>query len=346
MFAASSPAQAGACSFEAPPFRAGKLSTQFLMIPLLEIESGGLLTTVHDLGRPGRQRSGLTPGGAMDLFAASVANLLLGNPRGAATLEITLIGPILRFLADTQIALCGGDLSAHLDDTPLPLWKTVRVREGQKLSFGRRRSGARVYLAVSGGFMVPEVLGSRSTFLRGKLGGLEGRPLRPGDTLPGVAAFVANTGRGLRPQDIPAYEQPAILRVLPSPHRLRFTDIGYAAFFANTYLLSPQSDRQGYRLSGLPVERNEIGDILSEPMPPGGVQVPPDGQPILLMADRQTTGGYPLVGVVASADIPRAAHLAPGDAVRFAPVSLTEAADAAKAAERFLRELELVGGMR
>ena len=316
------------------------------MIPLLEIETGGLLTTVQDLGRYGRQRSGLTPGGAMDPFAASTANLLLGNPRGAAALEITLLGPSLRFLAPTHIALCGGDLSARLDGEPLPLWKTARVQAGQKLSFGRRRSGARVYLAVSGGFMVPEVLGSRSTFLRGKLGGLEGRPLRPGDILPGEAASWPDSGRGLRPQDIPAYEQPAILRVLPGPHRLHFTDIGYAAFFANIYLVSPQSDRQGYRLSGPPVERSGAKDILSEPMPLGGVQVPPDGQPILLMADRQTTGGYPLIGVVVSADIPRAAQLAPGDAVRFAPVSLTEASDAAKDVERFLRELELVGGMR
>lgn len=314
------------------------------MIFLLEVETGGLLTTVQDLGRQGRQRSGLTPGGAMDPFAASVSNLLVGNPRGAAVLEITLLGPALRFLAPARIALCGGDLSARLDETPLPLWKTARVQPGQKLTFGRRRAGARAYLAVAGGFAVPAVLGSRSTFLRGKIGGLEGRPLRPGDILPGAApATQARAGeRGLRLQDIPAYDLPAVLHVLPGPHLPRFTAAGQAAFFSETYRLSPQSDRQGYRLSGPAVGRNGAGDILSEPMPLGGIQIPPDGQPILLMADRQTTGGYPLVGVLISADIPRAAQLAPGDAARFAPVSLADAASAAKDAERFGRGLELI----
>ncbi len=311
------------------------------MIPLLEVETGGLLTTVQDLGRAGRQRSGLTPGGVMDPFAACAANLLLGNLRGAATLEITLLGPALRFLAPAQIALCGGDLSAHLDEKQMPLWKTVRVQPGQTLSFGRRRTGARAYLAVAAGLGVPELLGSRSTFLRGKLGGLEGRPLRPGDILPGGAASSRRAVRGLRPQDIPAYGLPAVLRVLPGPHRSHFSGAGQAALFAASYLLSPQSDRQGYRLDGPAVERSGTGDILSEPMPLGGIQIPPDGQPILLMADRQTTGGYPLIGVVISADIPRAAQLAPGDAVRFVPVTLAAAANAAKDAERFLRVLEL-----
>ncbi len=314
------------------------------MISLLEVESGGLLTTVQDLGRVGRQRSGLTPGGTMGPFAASVANLLLGNPRGAAVLEITLLGPALRFLAETQIAVCGGDLSAALDGEPLPLWKTAAVTAGQRLLFGRRRSGARAYLAVSGGFRVPEVAGSRATFLRGKLGGLEGRALRPGDILPGVVLPRIAGERGLRRSEQPAYDLPAILRVLPGPHFPYFADAGQAAFFAASYTISPQSDRQGYRLVGPVVSRTDSGDLLSEPMPLGGIQVPPDGQPILLMADRQTTGGYPLIGVVCSADIPRAAQLAPGDAVRFVPVSLADAVAAAISAERRLRLLELMSG--
>ncbi len=318
------------------------------MTPLLEAETGGLLSTVQDLGRGGQQRSGLTPGGAMDTFAASVANLLLGSPRGAAVLELTLLGPSLRFLAPTCIAVCGGDLSAALDGAALPLWKTMSVQGGQRLSFGRRRSGARAYLAVSGGFAAPEVAGSRATFLRGKLGGLEGRALRPGDilfadTLPGVLMPSFAGGRGLRRSDQPAYDVPARLRVLPGPHPAHFTDAGQAAF-DSVYTVSPQSDRQGYRLNGPAVSRTMRGDLLSEPMPLGGIQVPPDGQPILLMADRQTTGGSPLIGVVISADIPRAAHLAPGDTVRFVPVSLADAAAAAIARERFLRLLEMVSG--
>ena len=311
------------------------------MIPLLEVETGGLLTTVQDRGRAGQQRSGLTPGGAMDPFAASVANLLLGNPRGTAVLEITLLGPALRFLAETRIAVCGGDLSAAMDGEPLPLWKTATVHPGQRLSFGRRRAGARAYLAVSGGFAVPVIAGSRATFLRGKLGGLEGRALRPGDILPGILTPLLAGERGLRLSGQPAYDLPALLRVLPGPHLLHFTDVGQAAFFAASYAVSPQSDRQGYRLAGPAVERTSSGDLLSEPMPPGGIQVPPDGQPILLMADRQTTGGYPAIGIVISEDIPRAAQLAPGDAVRFAAVGLADAAAAAINAERGLRLLEL-----
>ena len=329
------------------------------IVPLLQAETGGLLTTVQDGGRAGQQRSGLTPSGAMDPFAASVANLLLGNPRRAAVLEITLLGPALRVMAQTQIALCGADLSAQVDGAALPLWKTVPVQPGQRLSFGRRRSGARVYLAVSGGFAVPEVLGSRSTFLRGQMGGLAGRALRPGDTLlgdflfgdflfgdllPGSPLAGLAAGRGLPRSQQPDYSLPAVLRVLPGPHFAQFADAALDVFFAAAYAVSPQSDRQGYRLTGPAVTRSAWKDVLSEPMPLGGLQVPPDGQPILLMADRQTTGGYPLLGVVASADIPRAAQLAPGDPVRFAPVSLAEAATAAIEQERRLRLWEIVTG--
>ncbi len=320
------------------------ISVEIISVEVISVEMAGLLTTVQDLGRTGQRRSGMAAAGAMDPAACATANLLVGNERGAAALEITLLGPRLRFLVPARIALCGGDLSAHLDGEPLPLWKTVTVQAGQRLSFGRRRSGARVYLAVAGGFDVPVAAGSRSTFLRGKLGGVEGRALRPGDILSALPAsgLPASSGeRGLPPRDTPAYDLPAVLRVLPGPHLSCFTEAGYAAFFENTYTLSPQSDRQGYRLSGPAVMRHFLGDILSEPMPVGGVQVPPDGQPILLMADGQPTGGYPLLGVVLSADGPRAGQLAPGDSVRFVPASLAEAAAAAIDAERRLRLLEL-----
>lgn len=319
---------------------------EVISVEVISVEMGGLLTTVQDGGRTGQQRSGMTVGGAMDPAALAAANLLVGNERGAAALEITLLGPCLRFLAPSRIALCGGDLSAHLDEAALPLWKTVTVQAGQRISFGRRRSGARAYLAAQGGFAVPAVAGSRSTFLRGKFGGAEGRALRPGDILsvgpfPAFASSLQSGERGLRSRDIPAYDLPAVLRVLPGPHESHFTEAGSAAFFGNTYTLSPQSDRQGYRLSGPAVTRQSLGDILSEPMPAGGVQIPPGGSPILLMADGQPTGGYPLLGVVVSADLPRAGQLAPGDGVRFVPVRLPEAAAAAAQAERRLRLLEL-----
>lgn len=312
-------------------------------VPLLRVESPGLLSAVQDEGRWGHQRDGMVVAGAMDPFAAAAANLLVGNPRGAAVIEITLLGPSLRALADVRLALCGGDLSPSIGGPPAPVWKTFTLREGQALTFGRRRSGARAYLAVAGGFQVPAVLGSRATFLRARLGGFEGRALKAGDVLEGVRQDPPRTERGLRPADIPDYAQPAILRVLPGPHSSAFTPSGSDTFFSSTYAVSPQSDRQGYRLSGPAVARVGAADLLSEAMPWGGIQVPPDGSPILLMADRQTTGGYPLVGVVISADLPRAGQLAPGDSVLFESVTLAEAHEAALRQENWLRAAEGAG---
>jgi len=311
-------------------------------VSLFAVEAPGLLTTIQDLGRAGHQREGLSPAGAMDPFAASTANLLAGNGRGAAVLEVTLLGPALRALAGVRVTLCGADLSARLDGLPLPLWRTAIVRAGGRLSFGRRVSGARAYLAVAGGFDVPAVLGSRATFLRGGMGGLNGRPLRVGDVLEGVRGgeqALPWPGRGLRPGDMPAYPLPAVLRVLPGPHPDALAGDALAVMAGGFYTVSPQSDRQGYRLDGPAIPRLG-GDILSEAMPPGGLQVPPDGHPILLMADRQTTGGYPLLAVVISADLPRAAQIAPGDTVRFVAVTLEEAQAAAAAQERWLRVVE------
>ena len=307
------------------------------VVPLLRVESPGLLTTVQDLGRWGHQRDGMVVAGAMDPFAASVANGLVGNPRGAAVLEITLLGPVLRALADLRLALCGGDLSPAVDGQPAPVWKTMTLREGQTLTFGRRRAGARAYLAVAGGLQAPLILGSRATFLRGRIGGFEGRRLEAGDVLEGSFQPLTFGERSLRPAEVPAYLLPAVLRVLPGPHPSSFTEDGQDTFFSQTYTVSPQSDRQGYRLTGPAVARTDRGDILSEAMPLGGVQVPPDGQPILLMADRQTTGGYPLIGVVISADLPRAGQLAPGDPVRFQAVTPAQAHTLTVCQERWLQ---------
>ena len=309
-------------------------------VPILRVEAPGLLTTVQDEGRWGHQRDGMVVAGAMDPFASALANLLVGNARGAAVLEITLLGPTLRALADIRLALCGGSLSPSIEGQPVSLWKTCILRGGQTLTFGRRRSGARAYLAITGGLAVPAVLGSRATLLRAGIGGFQGRALRAGDVLEGWPHPLPPGERGLRPADIPDYVQPGVLRVLPGPHLSAFTDEGRDTFFASTYIVLPQSDRQGYRLTGPAVARADAADILSEAMPWGGLQVPPDGLPILLMADRQTTGGYPLIGVVLSADLPRAGQLAPGDSVRFEAVTLAEAHEVAVRQERWLRVVE------
>lgn len=305
-------------------------------MPLLQVEMGGLLTTVQDAGRTGYQRDGLTPSGPMDPWALAVANLLCGNERGAAALEITLLGPNLRVLAPVRLALTGADLSATVDGLPLAVWQTHTLTPGQTLRFGRRRVGARAYLAVPGGLAVPQVLGSRSTFLRGGFGGVEGRRLQAGDILVGLPTYSAEPGVGLALP--PVCTSPAVLRVLPGPHDACFSEAARTAFFEADYTVSLRADRQGFRLDGPPVPT--LGSILSEAAPFGGVQVPPDGQPLLLMADRQPTGGYPLLGVVISSDLTLAGQLAPGDAVRFWPVTLAEAHRAAWAQERELRVLE------
>ncbi len=305
--------------------------------PLFLAETGGLLTTVQDAGRVGYQRDGLTPSGPMDPWAQAVANILCGNERGAAALEITLLGPTLRVLAPARMALTGADLSATVDGLPLAVWQTHTLTPGQTLRFSRRRSGARAYLAVAGGLAVPKVLGSRATFLRGGFGGMAGRRLQDGDILEGVPAS------GSRLPDMglatpPLSASPAVLRVLPGPHEACFSSAARTAFFGSHYTVSLHADRQGFRLDGPPVA--VLGGILSEAVPMGGLQVPPDGQPLLLMADRQPTGGYPLIGVVISADLTLAGQLAPGDSVRFWPVTLAEAHRAARAQERDLRVLE------
>ncbi|MDQ2687634.1 MAG: biotin-dependent carboxyltransferase family protein [Armatimonadota bacterium] len=305
---------------------------------MFRVQTPGLLSTLQDLGRVGYQNTGMPVAGAMDPFALQVANLLVGNARGAAALELTLLGPTLEVLGDVTIAVCGADLSARLDDAPLPLWRTAALRAGQTLRWGRRVSGARAYLAVAGGLDVPEALGSRSTFLRAGIGGFAGRALRAGDVLRGEGATAVQSGRALAPSAVPIYSSSATVRVVSGPHEDAFAPATLATFFTSEYMLSAQSDRMGYRLDGpsLSCRSERQGVLLSEAVPWGGVQIPPDGQPILLMADRQTTGGYPLIAVVATADRPRCAQLAPGDSVSFQPISLEEAQEADAAQERLL----------
>lgn len=313
--------------------------------PLFHVQTPGLLSTLQDLGRVGHQREGMPVAGAMDPFALQVANLLVGNGYGAAVLEVTLIGPALQTLQDVTICVCGADLTAHVDDAPLPLWRTVPLRAGQTLHFGRRRAGARAYLAVAGGFQAPDVLGSKSTFLRAKIGGLEGRALQAGDVLFGTGRpdFPRSAGRALAPDVIPSYSISATVRVVTGPHGDTFDAAARETLLNAEYTLSPQSDRMGYRLSGPPLTCH-LGGLLSEATPWGGLQVPPDGLPILLMADRQTTGGYPLLAVACSADRSALAQLAPGDTVSFRQISLEEAQDAVIAQERFLSLLEFAAG--
>ncbi|HEX6290531.1 MAG TPA: biotin-dependent carboxyltransferase family protein [Herpetosiphonaceae bacterium] len=292
-------------------------------IPVLHVLAGGVLTTVQDLGRYAARRYGVPQSGALDNVAAVAANRLLDNPSSAATLEMTAGGADFEVLAPTLLALTGADLGAALDDEPLPLWMAVFARAGARLRLTGRRAGwgARAYLAVAGGFDVPPVLGSCSTYLPGGFGGLHGRALRAGDLLhapSGAIDAVRLAGRSWPPHARPAYAAQPVLRVLPGPHVERFAADALDQLVAAPLQVSASSNRMGYRLEGPSMRYAVPWSLPSLGVLPGVVQVPPDGSPILLMADAQTTGGYPIVGVVIGPDLPLAAQLLPGDRLRFA----------------------------
>jgi len=309
----------------------------------IEVIKPGALSLLQDRGRHGYQHLGVVVGGAMDEWSHRCANALLGNEEDEATLEITLMGPSLLFHEAQEIALCGANLSARIGEAELPMNRAVLVRAGARLDFGKRIDGMRSYLAVRGGFAVPGVMDSRSTYVRGAFGGLQGRALKKGDVLEvgGVPPVSAASAARLGDADFieihqpevhaPAIalrtEGPAPVRVIAGQQWALFTDEAQQAFMQAEFRISPQSDRMGFRLEGPVLERRHAMEMISEGVAFGTVQVPPDGQPIVLMADRQTTGGYPKIACVASVDLPLVAQLAPQEALRFEPI-LLEAAQA------------------
>jgi antagonist of KipI len=307
----------------------------------MQVLRPGLLTTVQDTGRFGLQSRGIGPGGAMDPLALRLANLLVGNAPSAAALELTLTGPALRFDADALIAITGASLSPAIDGAPVPSGHAILARAGTTLTFGECTAGCRAYLAVAGGIDVPVVLGSRATNLRAKFGGVEGRALRAGDTLPvGVPThdalqLMARLGKGGRTwiADHAGFSRElttqagldAPLRLLPGAATDRLAIDSRSAMLDATFRVSTRSDRMGYRLDGPILDVALAGDRTSEAVTWGTVQLPPDGQPIVLLADRQTTGGYPVIGHVAAVDLPVLAQRKPGDQLRFAATTLAAA---------------------
>jgi len=299
---------------------------------------GGLLTTVQDLGRFGYQRVGVPVCGAMDPFALRAANRLAGNADNAAALEITLVGPELRFAGDALVAITGADLGPMMDGEPLAMWRTLCVRRGTHVTFGANRQGLRAYLAVAGGIDVPLVLDSRSTFTRGGFGGYDGRALRAGDRLRLVDADTpcAPIVRRMPQAGVPRYGRGGPVRVVLGPQDDAFTEDGLATFLRDAYMLTSQSDRVGSRFAGPRIAHRTGADIVSDGTVCGAIQVTGDGLPIVLMADRGTTGGYTKIATVATVDLGRVAQLAPGESVRFAAISLQEAHALLRAQEHVL----------
>lgn len=301
----------------------------------------GLLTTVQDLGRHGNRHLGVGNAGALDAYSHSVANLLVGNAAEAPTLEITLVGPRLVFARDTAIAHCGAQFDASIDGIAMPGWRRVLVPAGAMLEFGACRRGARAYLAVSGGFAVDTVLGSASTDLRGGFGGRGGRALAAGDILAMTRAAVPKaTDIAIAPWWIDPspdleFASPTYVRVLPGSDPTSPVD----ALFTRHWRVANASNRQGLRLEGDALEIGDTCERISEPVAPGTLQLPPDGQPIVLLADAQTHGGYPRIGHAIRADWPRLAQLRPGDPVHFVPCTPAAARDARWAQARRLARI-------
>lgn len=301
----------------------------------------GLLTTIQDEGRKGNQGIGISPGGSMDMESAYIANLLVDNDPGEAVLEITIVGPVIEFHCAQVIAITGADLSPVLDGKPVRCYAALAVYPGQRLSFGGRKNGCRSYIAFAGGLDTPVVLDSRSTLLRNAIGGIEGRPLKKGDCLKFANPRNILPNMALRYVELPEWQDEAItLRVIGGPEEDRFSEDGIRTFYSERgFTLSNQCDRQGYRLEGEPVGHKNDGDILSNGIVRGAIQVPNNGLPIILMAEHQTIGGYAKIAVVITADFPLAAQCMPGIKVCFKRVTLEEARNAFLQRRKKLRRL-------
>jgi biotin-dependent carboxylase-like uncharacterized protein len=305
----------------------------------------GLLTTVQDRGRWGFQSHGVSVAGPMDAYAHRLANVLVGNADDAATLEVTVVGPEIEFDDERTIAVSGAAFDVAVNGRPVPPDQACAVDRGARLVFGRRLRGTRAYVAIAGGIAVTPVFGSRATHVGSRLGGLDGRPLQAGDRLPLAAKRTdTNVSKEARPvfaQGVrPVPDGHALVRVLAGPQDDYFTHEALRELQASPYSIGQSSDRMGFRLEGTRLRHARGADIISDATPMGAVQVPASGLPILLMADRQTTGGYPKIATVITADLGLAGQLGPGDTISFAVCSPAEALTALIARERTLLAIE------
>ena len=296
----------------------------------ITILSPGLLTTVQDFGRIGYQQFGVPVSGVVDPRAMSIANILVDNPEDEAVLECTMLGPQIRFNAPNAIAITGGDLGPTIDNQPIPNYAAIRVEAGQVLRFAGLRSGCRAYIAFAGGLDIAPVMGSRSTYMKAEIGGVEGRKLQKDDVIKFRKPNPDLRGLNIRhisPEFVPRLEYK--LRVVLGPQDDMFTEHGIETFLSESYVVTPEFDRMGCRLDGEIIEhKGESGDIISDGIAFGAIQVPTAGKPIIMLSDRQTTGGYTKIANVISADFRILAQLKAGDRVRFAQVSVAAAQDA------------------
>ena len=306
----------------------------------MTVISPGPLTTVQDAGRFGSMQSGFSPGGCMDTRSMKIANILVGNEKGEGVLEMTMMGGTFSFDGTSVIAITGADMKPTVNGEECPMYKAVEVKKGDVLSFSRADSGMRAYLAVAGGFALPLVMGSMSTNLKCKLGGFQGRKLQKGDEIP-LRQSIELTFVGKRKyKNEVKYTKSITLRAVLGPQDDYFTEKGIETFFKKTYTVTDKSDRMGVRLDGEKIESKNGVDIISDGVTTGSVQIPASGTPIIMMADRQTTGGYAKIATVLSTDLHLIAQAKPGTVIRFQKVTAEEAIRLYKAAEKELRIFE------
>jgi len=292
----------------------------------LKIVEPGFLTSVQDIGRYGYRGSGMPLAGAMDNYSYKIANLLVGNNPDSAVLEITLTGPVILIPGRMQIAITGADMNPSVNGKQVPMWKSINVSRGDKLSFGSLKSGVRSYLGVSGGVLVNEIMGSRSTYLRGRIGGYMGRKLFPEDKIPvkpGFGFFMKE--KGLPDHLIPKWDNDVTLRILPGVDYDQFTDDAKEILTSTNFKVTNNSDRMGIRLAGTQLMHKEKADVISYPIGPGTIQVPGDGQAVIMLSDSQTVGGYTQIANVITADLYKTGQLRPGDSIRFSLISYDDA---------------------
>lgn len=312
---------------------------------LLEVQAPGLLTTIQDLGREGYGPMGVSASGAADPVALRLGNRLVGNAESAAALEMTLLGGTFVFPDGGVMALAGSDFSAKLDGAPVEMWTSIDVKPGQILEAGMTKSGARCYLCVQGGFEVKPFLGSASTHLLSGLGGFEGRPLRKGDVLKIATAreaFRTFRKRRVSGRALEKLKPRKMLRVTDGPQLDWFPDAAQQTFWQSAYRVAEESNRMGVRLEGPPVQCGSRGEMISEGVSLGAVQIPAAGQPIILFVEQQTTGGYPKIANVISADLHSLGQLRPRDEIRFEHVDLETALALLAEQEKLLTSQDLI----
>ncbi|MEI5908859.1 biotin-dependent carboxyltransferase family protein [Bacillus spongiae] len=305
------------------------------------INKSGLFTTIQDLGRIGYRKYGVPKSGAMDEWACGLANIMLHNSTDCPCLEITLMGPVIDVLAPTQICVCGGNLSPKINLTPIENGKPYLVKKGDSISFGRVISGCRAYLAVKGGFTLSPILNSYSTYVPSAFGGLHGKPIQNGDTLPFTPIDEELFKRKISPALFKYLEADSI-RILRGRHFDDFTKCSQNAFLSTPYQLSAKANRMGYRLNGEPVLTQMKKHYPTEGVTIGTIQVPPNGNPIILLSDAQTTGGYPKIAHVITGDLRILAQKKRRDTISFQEVTLEEALRIYQQLERIKRQIEAV----